>query len=265
MLAPGLLLNTVGLGLFCWLIFTLAVYALPFFVAINAGIWLPQWRRFARRAASCRRRRWHVPCDRSNRVRHDSVSDLACHHCGGVCFAGRICWLSCRSCDDANRGAVARLAGGLRLRRCGLHRRHSVDATGRLHGAPTSRTGQGGRQQSSASSRGRHARRDDLFTLIVEQVRVNRREGCSGLDRKNAIVFPRSTPTGWVDLSPAPHRRARTLLSAVALGNDSAILRIMFLFLRPTVQTSCTASPRLATSSPTIAFQHATHRASVMA
>ena len=39
MLALGLLLNTVGIGMFCWLIFTLAVYALPFFVAINAGIW----------------------------------------------------------------------------------------------------------------------------------------------------------------------------------------------------------------------------------
>ena len=39
MLALGLLLNAVGIGLFCWLIFTLAVYALPFFVAINAGIW----------------------------------------------------------------------------------------------------------------------------------------------------------------------------------------------------------------------------------
>jgi hypothetical protein len=39
MLALGLLLNTVGIGLFCCLIFMLAVYALPFFVAINAGIW----------------------------------------------------------------------------------------------------------------------------------------------------------------------------------------------------------------------------------
>jgi hypothetical protein len=38
MLALGLVLNTLGIGLFCWLIFTLAVYALPFFVAINAGI-----------------------------------------------------------------------------------------------------------------------------------------------------------------------------------------------------------------------------------
>ena len=36
MLALGLVLNTVGIGLFCWLIFTLAVYALPFFVAVSA-------------------------------------------------------------------------------------------------------------------------------------------------------------------------------------------------------------------------------------
>ena len=34
MLAIGLLLNFAGIGLFCWLIFTLAVYALPFFVGL---------------------------------------------------------------------------------------------------------------------------------------------------------------------------------------------------------------------------------------
>ena len=39
MLAFGLLLNIAGIGVFCWLIFTLAVYALPFFVATSAGIW----------------------------------------------------------------------------------------------------------------------------------------------------------------------------------------------------------------------------------
>src|SRR5689334_24253881 len=38
MRALGLLLNTVGIGLFCWLIFTLAVYALPFFVAVSVGM-----------------------------------------------------------------------------------------------------------------------------------------------------------------------------------------------------------------------------------
>ena len=39
MLALGLLLNIAGIGVFCWLVFTLAVYALPFLVAINAGTW----------------------------------------------------------------------------------------------------------------------------------------------------------------------------------------------------------------------------------
>ena len=34
MLALGLLLNFAGIGLFCWLIFTLTVYALPFFVGL---------------------------------------------------------------------------------------------------------------------------------------------------------------------------------------------------------------------------------------
>ena len=38
MLALGLLLNFAGIGVFCWLIFMLAVYALPFLLAINAGI-----------------------------------------------------------------------------------------------------------------------------------------------------------------------------------------------------------------------------------
>jgi hypothetical protein len=36
-LALGILLNTVGIGLLCWLIFTLAVYALPSFVTVSVG------------------------------------------------------------------------------------------------------------------------------------------------------------------------------------------------------------------------------------
>jgi hypothetical protein len=38
MLVIGLILSMFGIGLFCWLIFTLAVYALPFFVGLTAGI-----------------------------------------------------------------------------------------------------------------------------------------------------------------------------------------------------------------------------------
>ena len=38
MLVIGLILSMFGIGLFCWLIFTLAVYALPFFIGLTAGM-----------------------------------------------------------------------------------------------------------------------------------------------------------------------------------------------------------------------------------
>ena len=37
-LALGLLFNVAGIGVFCWLIFTLIVYALPFVVGLTAGM-----------------------------------------------------------------------------------------------------------------------------------------------------------------------------------------------------------------------------------
>lgn len=42
MIAIGIVLNLAGLGVFCWLLFTLAVYALPFFVGITAGFYAHQ-------------------------------------------------------------------------------------------------------------------------------------------------------------------------------------------------------------------------------
>ena len=38
MLAVGILLSIVGLGFFCWLLFTLAIYALPTFAGLTAGL-----------------------------------------------------------------------------------------------------------------------------------------------------------------------------------------------------------------------------------
>lgn len=38
MLVLGLILSVFGIGLFCWLIFTLAVYAMPFFAGLTAGM-----------------------------------------------------------------------------------------------------------------------------------------------------------------------------------------------------------------------------------
>jgi hypothetical protein len=38
MLVIGLVLSAAGVGFFCWLLFTLAVYALPFFAGLTAGL-----------------------------------------------------------------------------------------------------------------------------------------------------------------------------------------------------------------------------------
>ncbi len=37
MLILGIILSAFGIAFFCWLLFRLAVYALPFFVAMTAG------------------------------------------------------------------------------------------------------------------------------------------------------------------------------------------------------------------------------------
>jgi hypothetical protein len=39
LLAFGIVLNIVGLGFFCWVLFTLAIYALPFFVGMTVGLY----------------------------------------------------------------------------------------------------------------------------------------------------------------------------------------------------------------------------------
>ena len=39
MIITGILLNIAGLGVVCWALFTLAVYALPFFVGMTAGMY----------------------------------------------------------------------------------------------------------------------------------------------------------------------------------------------------------------------------------
>ena len=38
MIIVGIVLSVVGLGFFCWLLFTLAVYALPFFAGVTAAL-----------------------------------------------------------------------------------------------------------------------------------------------------------------------------------------------------------------------------------
>lgn len=42
MLALGIVLNIIGLGFFCWVLFTLAIYALPFFVGMTVSLYALQ-------------------------------------------------------------------------------------------------------------------------------------------------------------------------------------------------------------------------------
>ena len=111
MLALGLLLNFAGIGLFCWLIFMLAVYALPFFVGLyvfmlalhgGAGILGAPLAGIAAGGMTSR--------DRSNGLRHDTLRNHPCHRCRPVCCPGDTCWLSGRICDVANRRAVIGMA-----------------------------------------------------------------------------------------------------------------------------------------------------------
>lgn len=39
MLVVGILLNIIGLGFFCWALFTLAIYTLPFSIGMSAGLY----------------------------------------------------------------------------------------------------------------------------------------------------------------------------------------------------------------------------------
>ena len=39
MIIIGVLLNVIGLGVFCWALFALAIHALPFFVGMTVGIY----------------------------------------------------------------------------------------------------------------------------------------------------------------------------------------------------------------------------------
>ena len=129
MLALGLLLNTVGLGLCCWLIFMLAIYALPFFVAINAGILA-----FHRGAGVLGTPIVAVGAGGATlaiaQIAFALIRSMILRAviCGRGCLAGYTCWLSCRSRDGADRSAFARLAGGLRLPRHGFYRRPTSTA-----------------------------------------------------------------------------------------------------------------------------------------
>ena len=70
MLVLGLILSVFGIGFFCWLIFTLIVYALPFFVGLTAGMAAFHGGAGVIGATCRRRRRWRAHLvRRADRIR----------------------------------------------------------------------------------------------------------------------------------------------------------------------------------------------------
>ena len=178
MLALGLVLNTVGIGLFCWLIFALAVYALPFFVAIDASA----CRRFHSGAGVIGAPLVGIAAGGMTlvigQIAFAMTRSLILRAVIAAVFAvpAAICRLSCGSRDVADRSALARLAGGLRLPRCGFRWRHGVDAIDRLRRIPPVGAGRGGwRAVLSRLLTAATRERMILHAFVVEQVRVDRR------------------------------------------------------------------------------------------
>lgn len=134
MVALGLVLNTLGIGLFCWLIFALTVYALPFFAALSIGmlafhggagvigallIGLASGALTLAVAqvavAVCRSRTLRIVIATASTV----PAAIAGYHVAFVLSQiGCLRWLGARSS----------------LPKCGLHRRHGMDALDRFRG-----------------------------------------------------------------------------------------------------------------------------------
>ena len=156
MLALGLLLNFAGIGLFCWLIFTLAAYALPFFVGLCVFM---------------------LALHSGAGVLGAPILGIAA---GGMTLAiGQIAFAMTRSVIiraiiAALFAVPATLAGYqvvfamsqlgvpssawreyLRLSRRGLYWRHGMDAVDHLHQDPPARFGHGSRERSSTGSHSR--------------------------------------------------------------------------------------------------------------
>ena len=71
MVIIGIILSVFGLGFFCWLLFTLAVYALPFFAGTERRPRRLSQRLGRDRRAHCRRARWRRDaCDRTDCIRY---------------------------------------------------------------------------------------------------------------------------------------------------------------------------------------------------
>ena len=246
MLALGLILNAAGVGLFCWLIFTLAVYALPFFVALGAGLAALHsgaglvgalLAGFAAAALTFAFAQFAFVI---------APSHFAC--CGGCdfCRSGRNSWLLRCSRNVVVWCTVAALARDLRLSWCDRCCPDDMDADQRVHRTTPNRTGQGGREPASTNLhwRSRQASSFASPSIAIPLQRFGRafRAGLakpflSEHCRIIARLVRRACMVSW-----------RLVLTC--LVEQTAFSCTVFLFLRWKLPTSCITQPISATSSP---------------
>jgi hypothetical protein len=157
MLGIGLVLNAVSIGLFCWAIFALAVYALPFFVALSigtlafrdgAGAFGALLIGVASGALTLAAGRVVVAFSRSLARRHRN-------RIRGPCGNRR---LSCGVRPIADRCAVVGSAPRLRLFGRRLHQRHGIGAFDCFREDPPVEVGRGAGEYGSPSSSSSDAR-----------------------------------------------------------------------------------------------------------
>ena len=126
MIIIGVILGAFGIGLFCWLLFTLAVYALPFSASLTAGL-----------AA------FHSGAGMFGALVVGIVAGTVTLGAGQLAFAmarsplirAAIALLfatpaavACDACAGARRRVVTRMAQGVRNHRRDLGRRHGLGA-----------------------------------------------------------------------------------------------------------------------------------------
>jgi hypothetical protein len=127
MLVIGLILNVFGIGLFCWLIFTLAVYALPFFVGLSAA--MAAFHSGAGVVGALITRCWHRSadaCGRPTRFHRRPALGPPRFHCCCLRSSGSHRRVSHCSRPGAAGDAVYDLARNLRRDRRDPYWRHGV-------------------------------------------------------------------------------------------------------------------------------------------
>ena len=130
MLVIGLILSMFGIGFFCWLIFTLTVYALPFVVGLTAGMAAFHGGAGVIGALARRRPRWRAhPCQSA---RSHSPSSAPCSYAplSRLLFAVPAAIAGYHAVLGLSQIGVPSLAlaRGVRLDRRDLHRRHGLGA-----------------------------------------------------------------------------------------------------------------------------------------